>query len=51
MLHFPLQQYLVETEQGRLQFLPFAWDVRKKADRDQCWYHNYIHEEIHPGDR
>lgn len=49
--HYPLQQYLVETEQGKLQVLPFAWDARTKADGGQRWYHNYSHEEIRPEDR
>jgi tetratricopeptide (TPR) repeat protein len=49
--HFPLQQYLVETEQGKLQVLPFAWDSRAKEDGGQRWYHNYSHEEIRPEDR
>ena len=48
---FPLQQYLVETEQGKLQVLPFAWDARPKTDGGQRWYHNYSHEEIRPEDR
>jgi predicted CXXCH cytochrome family protein len=49
--HFPLQQYLVETEQGKLQVLPFAWDSRDKEKGGQRWYHNYSHEEIRPEDR
>ncbi len=49
--HFPLQQYLVETEQGKLQVLPFAWDSRAKEEGGQRWYHNYSHEEIRPEDR
>ena len=49
--HFPLQQYLVETEKGKLQVLPFAWDSREKAQGGQRWYHNYSHEEISPEDR
>jgi len=49
--HYPLQQYLVETEEGRLQVLPFAWDARTKAQGGQRWYHNYSHEEIRPEDR
>ena len=49
--HFPLQQYLVATEQGKLQVLPFAWDSRNKAKGGQRWYHNYSHEEIRPQDR
>ncbi|WP_435274116.1 multiheme c-type cytochrome [Psychrobium sp. nBUS_13] len=49
--HFPLQQYLVETQPGKLQVLPFAWDSRDKIDGGQRWYHNYSHEEIAPKDR
>ena len=49
--HFPLQQYLVETEAGKLQVLPFAWDSRDKQQGGQRWYHNYSHEEIRPEDR
>ncbi len=49
--HYPLQQYLVETEKGRLQVLPFAWDSRSKQKGGQRWYHNYSHEEITPNDR
>jgi predicted CXXCH cytochrome family protein len=37
----PLQQYLVETEGGRLQCLPMAWD-----SVDQCWLHLYPKEQI-----
>lgn len=46
--HFPLQQYLVETKQGSMQVLPFAWDARSKEDKAQRWYHNYSNEEISP---
>ena len=49
--HFPLQQYLVDTGNGKLHVLPFAWDSRKKSDGGQRWYHNYSHEEIRPEDR
>ena len=49
--YFPLQQYLVETEKGKLQALPFAWDSREKSEGGQRWYHNYSHEEIRPEDR
>ncbi len=49
--HFPLQQYLVETEKGRLQVLPFAWDSRTNAQGGQRWYHIYSDEEITPQDR
>lgn len=33
---YPLQQYLVPFQGGRLQCLPIAWDVEKKE-----WYHLY----------
>ncbi|MDO7085552.1 multiheme c-type cytochrome [Pseudocolwellia sp. AS88] len=49
--HYPLQQYLVEVEKGKLQVLPFAWDSRDKKQGGQRWYHNYSHEEIRPEDR
>jgi len=49
--HYPLQQYLVETQKGRLQVLPFAWDSQSKELGGQRWYHNYSHEEIRPEDR
>lgn len=49
--HYPLQQYLVETEKGRLQVLPFAWDAQPKKLGGQRWFHNYSHEEIRPEDR
>ncbi len=49
--YFPVQQYLVETEKGKLQVLPFAWDARTKENGGQRWYHNYSHEEIRSEDR
>lgn len=41
----PLQQYLVETERGRLQTLPTAWDTK-----DKRWFHIYPNERIAPDD-
>jgi predicted CXXCH cytochrome family protein len=35
---FPLQQYLVATERGRYQALPFAWDSRPAAQGGQRWF-------------
>ncbi|MCH2100935.1 MAG: ammonia-forming cytochrome c nitrite reductase subunit c552 [Planctomycetes bacterium] len=46
----PLQQYLVETEGGRLQVLPFCWDARPSSEGGQRWYHLYSSEPIPPGD-
>jgi len=43
--HRPLQQYLVETEKGRLQVLDLAWDVARKK-----WFHLYPEQDAPPGD-
>lgn len=43
--HRPLQQYIVETENGRLQVPDLAWDVTQKA-----WFHLYPDQEAPPGD-
>ena len=49
--HFPLQQYLIETEKGRLQVFPFAWDSRSQSNGGQRWYPNYQAEDISEDDR
>jgi hypothetical protein len=41
----PLQQYLVETEPGRLQALDVAWDVAARR-----WYHLYPDADLPPAD-
>lgn len=41
----PLQQYLVETEPGRLQALDLAWDAA-----DRRWYHLYPDLDLPAGD-
>jgi predicted CXXCH cytochrome family protein len=46
----PLQQYLVETEPGRLQSFPFAWDTRDKKEGGQRWFHLQPDEYVEPGD-
>ena len=46
----PLQQYLVEFDNGHLQPLPFAWDTRSEADGGQRWYHLYPDEYIDADD-
>lgn len=43
--HRPLQQYLVETGNGRLQVLDIAWDVAGKK-----WFHLYPDQTLPPGD-
>ena len=42
----PLQQYLVEFDDGRLQALSIAWDTRKKSEGGQRWFHLYPDEKI-----
>lgn len=37
----PLQQYMVEFEDGRVQLIPFAWDSRTKSEGGQRWFHLY----------
>jgi predicted CXXCH cytochrome family protein len=37
----PLQQYLVEFPDGRLQALSIAWDSRPKEQGGQHWFHLY----------
>ncbi|MPW35943.1 deca-heme c-type cytochrome [Vibrio sp. B1Z05] len=38
---YPLQQYMVEFADGRVQLIPFAWDTRDKSDGGQRWFHLY----------
>ncbi len=42
----PLQQYLVEFPDGRIQALPLAWDSRPKEDGGQRWFHLYPDEAL-----
>ncbi len=49
--HYPLQQYLVATENGKLQVIPYAWDSQDKAEGGQRWYSMYPDEQITPDDR
>lgn len=41
----PLQQYLIETEPGRLQSFDVVWDIEKKQ-----WYHLYPDQNLPAGD-
>ena len=47
---YPLQQYLVEFPDGRIQALSLAWDSRPKGEGGQHWFHLYPHEEIRHDD-
>jgi predicted CXXCH cytochrome family protein len=42
----PLQQYLVEFPDGRIQALSLAWDSRDAAHGGQRWFHLYPNEDI-----
>jgi len=47
----PLQQYLIEFPDGRLQALGVAWDTRPKSEGGQRWFHLYPNEKLRAGDR
>jgi Tfp pilus assembly protein PilF len=42
----PLQQYLIELPDGRVQALSIAWDARPKSQGGQRWFHLYPKERI-----
>ena len=42
----PLQQYLIEFPDGRVQALTIAWDSRPKDEGGQRWFHLYPDEHI-----
>ena len=44
--HYPLQQYLVETDNGHLQALNIAWDSRAKEAGGQRWMHLQTDENV-----
>jgi predicted CXXCH cytochrome family protein len=46
----PLQQYLIEFPDGRLQALSIAWDTRPKEKGGQRWFHLYPKQEIRHDD-
>ena len=46
----PLQQYLIEFPDGRVQTLGIAWDTRPESDGGQRWFHLYPNETINAGD-
>jgi tetratricopeptide (TPR) repeat protein len=43
---YPLQQYLIEFPDGRVQALSIAWDTRPKEAGGQRWFHLYPKEHI-----
>jgi tetratricopeptide (TPR) repeat protein len=42
----PLQQYLIEMSDGRLQALNIVWDSRSTEEGGQRWYHLYPEEQV-----
>jgi Flp pilus assembly protein TadD len=46
----PLQQYLIEFPDGRVQALSIAWDTRAKEKGGQRWFHLYPNETIRHDD-
>ncbi|HET9716085.1 MAG TPA: tetratricopeptide repeat protein [Pseudolabrys sp.] len=46
----PLQQYLIEFPDGRVQALSIAWDARPKEKGGQRWFHLYPGENIRHDD-
>jgi predicted CXXCH cytochrome family protein len=44
--NYPLQQYLIEFPDGRIQALSIAWDSRPKEQGGQRWFHLYPKENI-----
>ncbi len=47
---WPLQQFVVETERGKLQSLGVVWDSREPTDGGNHWFHVYGAEGISPDD-
>ncbi|MGI9274065.1 MAG: multiheme c-type cytochrome [Endozoicomonas sp.] len=43
---YPLQQYLIEYQGGRLQTLGIAWDTRPQKEGGQRWIHLYPDQQI-----
>jgi len=43
---YPLQQYLIEFSDGRIQALSIAWDTRAKDAGGQRWFHLYPDERV-----
>jgi predicted CXXCH cytochrome family protein len=47
---WPLEQYVVATERGKLQALGVVWDSRIAADGGNRWFHVYGADGIAPND-
>lgn len=42
----PLEQYLIEFPDGRMQALDIAWDSRPKSEGGQRWFHLHPHDKV-----
>lgn len=47
---YPLQQYLVDAGDGRLQAFNIAWDTRAASEGGQRWFRLDEPDQNHPGD-
>lgn len=47
----PLQQYLIKTDNGKYQTLPYSWDSRPIERGGQKWFHIYGDDHIPQNDR
>ena len=47
---YPLQQYLIPLQGGRLQALSVSWDARPKEQGGQRWFHLYPDDAVPAGD-
>ncbi len=47
---YPLQQYMVDFPQGKIQVLDIAWDSRPKVQGGQRWFSLHPDEKIPAGD-
>jgi predicted CXXCH cytochrome family protein len=47
---WPLEQYVVATERGKLQSLGVVWDSRTAAEGGNTWFHVYGADGIAPND-
>ena len=46
--HYPLQQYLIELDNGHVQALNIAWDSRPEGEGGQRWFHLRADESMNP---
>ena len=47
---YPLQQYMINFPNGKIQVLDPTWDTRSKEEGGQRWYHIHKDENVSAGD-